>query len=229
MNPNPTAGRLAAIVTGGVLASLALVVLVAGAAFTWLEHRKDADGYYMTSSERFATPTHALATESLEIDDDVPGSVSGTVRFDVRPNGEQPVFVGIARSRDVERYLADAPHATLTDVQTDPFAADYRTTARGSATPAPPATRDLWVASRQGTGEQRLTWDVQDGDWSVVVMNADGSANVDADVAAGADLPIVGALATGSLIGGLVLLAGGGALLAGGLRTPRRRRAALAA
>lgn len=182
----------------------------------------------MTSSERFATPTHALATESLDIDDDLPGQVSGTVRFDVRGDGEEPVFVGIARSRDVDAYLADTAHATLTDVEVSPFAADYRTRP-GTATPAAPATRDIWVASQTGTGEQRLTWDVEDGDWSVVVMNADGSADVAADVAVGSDLPIVGTVATVSLIAGFGLLAGGGALIAGGMLRPRRRVLASAA
>lgn len=223
MTSNPSPGRLTAIIAGGVLASLALVVLAIGASAAWLDDRKDADGYYMTSSERFATPTHALATESLDIDDDIPGDVSGTVRFDVRGNGSEPVFVGIARSRDVDAYLAGAAHATLTDVEVDPFAADYRTTTGGGAAPAAPASRDIWVASRAGTGEQRLTWDVEGGDWSVVVMNADGSANVDADIAVGTDFPLVGTIATVSLISGIVLFFGGGALIAGGLLPPRRR------
>ena len=73
MNTNPTGGRLAAIITGGVLASIALLVLVTGAGFAWLDNRKDADGYYMTDSERFSTNTYALATENLDIDDDIPG------------------------------------------------------------------------------------------------------------------------------------------------------------
>ncbi|MDA0185296.1 hypothetical protein OJ997_33635 [Solirubrobacter phytolaccae] len=224
MNSNPTPGRIAAIVAGGVLASLAVVVLAVGAGFTWLEDRKDADGYYMTSAERFATPTYALATESLDIDDDVPGAVSGTVRFDVRGDAAKPVFVGIARTRDVDAYLADTAHATLTDVQVDPFAADYRSSP-GFAAPAAPATRDIWAASRTGTGQQRLEWDVQDGDWSVVVMNADGSARVDADVAVGTDLPIVGTLATVGLIAGVLLFAGGAGLIVGGLLPPRRSSA----
>jgi len=61
-------------------------------------------------------------------------------------------------------------------------------------------------------------------------MNADGSANVHADVAVGADLPIVGTVATALLIvGGLGVLTGT-ALIAGGfLVRPRRRGSLLAA
>jgi hypothetical protein len=224
MNSNPSAGRIAAIVTGGVLASLAVIALAVGAGFNWLDNRKDADGFHMTSSERFATSTHALATENLDIDDDVPGDVTGSVRFDVRSAHAQPVFVGVARSRDVEAYLAGSTHATLTDIGSDPFEAEYRT-APGTQSPAAPATQPIWAVSRTGTGEQHLDWDVQPGDWSVVVMNADGSADVAADVAVGADLPFVGTVATVSLIAGGVLLVGGLALIGGGLVTPRRRPA----
>src|SRR5690349_11455523 len=113
MTKHLTGGRLAAVITGGVLASIALVSLAVGAGFSWLDGRKDADGYYMTSSEHFSTSTYALATESLDVDDDVPGKLSGNVRLKVRPGGEKPVFVGIARSRDVQDYLAMSAHATL--------------------------------------------------------------------------------------------------------------------
>ena len=227
MNSNPTAGRLAAIVTGGVLASIAVVVLAIGAGFAWLDHEKNDDGYYMTSTERFATPTNALTTENLDIDDDLPGDVSGTVRFDVRGSSSKPVFVGVARSRDVDAYLSGTAHATLSDVKVDPFEAEYRT-APGTAAPAAPATRDIWAASASGTGAQRLDWDVEDGDWSVVVMNADGSPDVHTDVAVGSDVPIVDDIATVAIISGLVLFVGGAALITGGLLAPRRRSAALA-
>ncbi|MDA0168764.1 hypothetical protein OJ998_06665 [Solirubrobacter taibaiensis] len=230
MNSNPTGGRLAAIITGGVLASVALLVLVAGAGAAWLDSRKDADGYYMTDSERFSTTTHALASENLDINDDIPGAVSGTLRLDVQAGAGKPVFAGIARSRDVKRYLATSPHATLTDIDVDPFAADYRTSG-GTARPGAPAAQDIWVAKTQGTDPQRLTWHVDDGDWSVVVMNADGSANVEADVAAGTDLPIVGTIATILLVVGGAGALTGTALIAGGFLVgpSRSMRAASAA
>src|SRR5690349_20223952 len=74
MNKNLTGGRLAAIIAGGAIASLATLVLLVGAGFQWLEHEKDADGYYNTSSERFSTGTYALSSERLDIDDGVPGA-----------------------------------------------------------------------------------------------------------------------------------------------------------
>ena len=83
-----------------------------------------------------------------------------------------PVFVGIARTRDVRDYLRDVDHAVVKDINTHPFRADYRERAGGP--PAPPTSATSGTPRRTAP-LQTLTWDVRDGDWSVVVMNADGS------------------------------------------------------
>jgi len=226
-NPSPT--RLGAIITGGAIASIATLVLAGGAGLNWLEDRKDADGYYSTSAERFSTNTYALATENLDIDDGMPGSTTdyGKLRVKVRSDDAKPVFVGIARTRDVESYLDRSAHATLTDFDVDPFEAEYRTTG-GLVAPDAPGTQSIWAAEATGDATQTLTWDAEDGDWSVVVMNADGSAGVDTDISVGAEVPIVGDLATGLTVGGISGFGIGLALIAGGLIRPRRRPSVLA-
>ena len=69
---------------------------------------------------------------------------------------------------------------------------------------------------------QTVTWDVKHGDWSVVVMNADGSRGVDTGVSAGADFPILSALAWGGVGGGLVLLGVAALLIVAGTTAQRR-------
>jgi hypothetical protein len=120
----------------------------------------------------------------------------------------------------VTSYLARSSHATVTDVQTTPFRAEYRVH-RGEDEPARPGLQRFWVASAQGSGTQSLKWDVRDGNWSVVVMNADGSAGVDAGVSAGAKVPFLPAVGWGFLAGGVVLLVTAGAFVAAGVRAPR--------
>ena len=223
MNSNLTGGRLAAIIAGGAIASLATLVLLAGAGFQWLDNQRDADGFYTTSSERFHTGTYALTSENLNIDDGVPGVKT---RLKVRSDDGKPVFVGIAPTDAVETYLVQSAHATVTDIDSSPFDADY-TTVPGAARPAAPGTQSFWTAHAQGTGEQTLTWDVDQGDWSLVVMNADGSPGVHTDISAGADLRFVGAVATGLIVGGLGGLTLGAGLLAFGLIRPQRRQTLL--
>ncbi len=216
-------GRLAAVIAGGSLALVGMLLALAGAGLLWADSHKDRDGYFNTGTERFATDTYAVTSDDLDIDGIPAGDhVYGKVRLKVRDDAGAPVFVGIAPTRDVDAYLAGSAHATLTDVDFSPFDPDYSVTA-GERSPARPGSQPIWAASVEGAGTQTLNWDVKDGHWSIVVMNADGSKGVHAGVNAGARIPLIGDLALAASIAALVLLLGGGALLAGGLIRPRPR------
>ncbi len=219
-----TAARVVALVTGGLVGLVAFALLAGGGVALWADGEKDRDGYLATASDPYATSTYALASESLDIDVDGAGRVLdatdyGNVRLRVAPHGDKPVFVGIARTSDVSAYLRGSAHATVTDVDTSPFRAEIQTST-GDRRPAPPAQRDMWAASAHGAGTQTLDWEVQDGRWSIVVMNADASPGVRAGVSAGAELPFLSAIGWGAIGGGAILLVAAGALLVVGIRTP---------
>ena len=76
----------------------------------------------------------------------------------------------------------------------------------------------------QATGtDATLTWDLQGGDWTVVLMRADGTRGVSADVSTGAELPVVNAvIAVLFVLAGLTLLAGA-LLIAVPVRNASRR------
>jgi hypothetical protein len=228
-DPHPPARRSRAariaVLAGGTIALVAAGVMLAGGALLWGDAQKDDQGYFATGSDRFATQTAALATENLDVNLDAPGWLVGAdrlgkVRLEVDSRADKPVFVGIAPTHEVERYLRDTAHATVTDVSYSPFRADYRTLG-GERRATRPAVQPIWAASAQGSGTQTLTWDVEHGSWSVVVMNADASAGVDVGVSAGANVPVLSTLAWGALGGGSILLAAAGALVFVGVRRPR--------
>jgi hypothetical protein len=195
--------RLPAVIAvlTGVLAAL---LLAAGTGALYAEHQKD-DGWFTTADERFSTDTRALATERLDMDlDGFDAGLAGKARLQVASAGGGPVFAGIAPTHDVERYLAGTGHATLKHLDTSPFRATTETVS-GDRAPADPATQDIWSASTSGTGTQSLEWDIEDGDWSAVVMTADGSPGVDVRASAGADASFLQPLGLG-LLGGAVLM-----------------------
>jgi hypothetical protein len=220
-----TGARVSLLVGAGVASLLAVGALGLGGLAFWGDSQKDESGYVSTGSERFETSTHALATESLDVDlDGAEGLIDATgfgdIRLDVAPQTDKPVFVGIARTDDLSAYLADVSHTTLTDLDYEPFEASYNPK-EGQRSPAEPGGERIWAASTQGAAPQTLTWEVEDGDWSIVVMNADGSPGVEADVSAGAKLPFLTALGWSALGGGALLLLAAVALAVLGIRPPR--------
>jgi hypothetical protein len=227
MHSSNRGARVAAFIAAGALALFSFGLLAAGGGLLWADGQKDAQGYISSDAERFATGTRAITTDNLDLDLDGVDVIAdredyGDVRLEVGGDGDTPVFVGIARTGDVDAYLRGVDHAVVEDIDTLPFRADYREHA-GDAVPAAPAKQRFWDASVQGTGTQTLTWDVRDGDWSVVVMNADGSPGVRADVSAGAKIGFLDEAGWVLLGMGGVALAGAAAFAFFGGRPPRPR------
>ena len=218
-------GRSIALIVTGTLASLIAVGLLAGGGLAlWGNAQKDSDGYLSTDTHRFEAGTRALATENMDIDLDGADWVMdtgdlGKVRLQVESRDAKPVFVGIARSSKVDDYLAGVSHSTVTDIDTWPFGAEYEDHA-GHRRPVAPADSQIWDASQQGSGKQTLNWEIRDGDWSVVVMNADGARGVDADISTGAKVPFLNELGWSAVGSGSFALLAAVALLVAGFRRP---------
>jgi hypothetical protein len=220
--------RIAATIAASVAALLSLGLLAAGGVLLWGESKKDDQGYLTTHTERFHSDSYALATGNLDLDLDGLDTVLdrdtyGKIRL--RVESATPAFVGIARTQDVTRYLRDTAHTIVTDVSYPDFDADYDPQP-GARRPAAPATQDFWAASADGPGRQTLTWDVEDGDWSIVVMNADASRGVDARISAGAEAPLMAPLGWGMTIAGLLMLAFAAGATVVAVRVPRRQAVA---
>lgn len=202
-------GRIIAVVAGSVLLLASGGLIASGIAAAVADQgMRDEAGFITSDPETFTTPTYALTTQNLEfhVADGatwVPASLLGDARITATAPAGSEVFIGIAPTAQVQGYLADVPHSVLVD-RTD-GEPTYRTTT-GVAEPTAPADLDLWTVSATGPGEQPLTWAPQDGDWTIVLMNADATRAVTADVTVGGELPALGAAVA-------VLLAVGGTLL----------------
>jgi Domain of unknown function (DUF4389) len=214
-----TAGHVLLLVFGSIAALTAAGLLAAGGAVVVVDQtQRGGDGYLMSPTKTFSTGAYALVSERIDTGLDGPDwlyrNFLGTVQL--RSESTMPLFVGIARASDVEGYLGNVRRAEVTDLGADP--AEYRLRP-GAATPVQPAAQGFWAASTRGAGEHVLRWDVQDGSWRVVVMNTDGSPDVDADLSIGAELPNLVWIGVGILGGGALLLALGGALIYLGARS----------
>jgi hypothetical protein len=215
-NRRATGARVAATVA----AVFALGLLATGGLLLWSDSQSDGDGYFNTDRERFAASTYALATDDIDLDGGgwmMDRDGLGRIRIEAQPRTDTPLFLGIARARDVSAYLEGTLYTSVTDFSTDPFRVDYRDRG-GDRRPAPPADQRFWAASAHGSGPQALTWDIQDGDWSVVVMNADASRHVAATIRAGTKVPFLATAGWISIGAGLVLLTAAGVLVLAAVR-----------
>jgi hypothetical protein len=80
-------------------------------------------------------------------------------------SGDQPVFIGVGRARDVEAYLAQAARAQVTGIQDGRLAVAVR---GGEASLPDPAGVDVWAVSAAGRGTAALVWPDAPGQWRVV-------------------------------------------------------------
>jgi len=226
--PVPRTGRIVA----GTVAALVAAVLIAAAAFAlYGDSKKGDDGYLSTGTERFTTATHALESERIDVGIDGKSWIAGVedlgdARLKVAGAGGEPVFAGIGHKRDIDRYLREVSHTVLRDIDSSPFSARHvEIDPAHPRAPGPPAGQGFWAASTVGSGPQTLHWTPDVGDWAVVVMNADGSPGVAADVSAGAEIAFLEPLGWSLLGAGVLLLTVGVGLIGRELR-PRRRSAA---
>jgi hypothetical protein len=218
----------AALVGAAVTGLIAFALFLAGGVLLWANgHYKDADGYLSTGSQRFDSREYAITTPKLEVGAGAPGFLIkadryGELRLQTMAKGGKPLFVGVARTAAVDRWLNGTSFSEVSDIDTAPFRASY-VQRHGTRKPGPPSAQRFWAA----TGDHVLHWDVRSGDWSIVVMNADGSRGVAAAVSAGAKVPYIAELAYGTLGVGLLFVLATAALTAYGTR-PVARKLALA-
>ena len=207
--PGWTPGRTISVVLGALLALVALGVTVGGGALLVADRTMRHDGYVTVLDRPVGTAGYAVAATALDIQtmaggNDIADRVLGRMRVQVTRQGSGPdLFVGIAPSADVERYLSGV--ARTVPGRTASLDRDIA----GAAPSTPPTAVDTWVASTSGSPGTELTWSPRNGDWGMVLMNADGSAALRANVVAGAELPWLGTAGAVLLVVGLLVLAAG--------------------
>ncbi len=207
----------------------------------------DADGYVVSEPATFERPSAAIviaepppggerlvvlggglrcraaatdpALDHAIVSEDVLFRVQGVTR------APGALFLGVAPAAAADEYLAGVAHDAVTEVEFgDGDCEQVRnvvyTSYEGTSLPAAPGAEAIWQASVEGTGLVTLDFTLpREGDWAVVVMNADGSPGVTADLALGAKVSNVTVIALSQVVSGVcALLAGGLVVIASVLR-----------
>jgi hypothetical protein len=164
----------------------ALLLALAGAVALAANALRDGDGYFNSPTETFTSSGYAIALKSVDISDAPQWALNGgldSVR--VKAHSDGPLFIGIASADDLDRYLRTTEHDDVSYLNYHPFQVDYDHS-DGTAPPTDPTQQTFWVKSTSGVGNVALTWKPRPGNWRALLMNADGSRSVTAELQFGA-------------------------------------------
>ncbi|MGY2002695.1 DUF4389 domain-containing protein [Blastococcus sp. SYSU DS1024] len=192
------AGRIVTLVVGAMLLATSTGFIGGGGTLLWADQTQREDGWVISpdadlDSARYAVTTDGILLEGHGLDWAV-DELLGTARIAVTPAGPgEELFMGLGRTAEVSRYLDGVGRSELDDVAIrqngDADVLRGLTDVAGGPPATPPGEADVWTVSVTGSGTQVLDWRPTEGDWTVVVMRADGAAGIDAEVRAGATLP----------------------------------------
>ncbi len=216
----------------GVLLTLMGALSVAAGIFVLVVDRlySDPSGFFSTSTQTVGSNGFALTAP------DINGQLAGRwqrwglthAQTTIRVTGSSrlpiPVFIGVGSTAQVSKYVSGAARDRVTSIDLRAGSVEYDHV-DGTTLPGPPSRQDIWVAEVTGIGSQTLEWELQEGDWALLIMNGDASAPVAVDMELSARFGIIEPLIIGLIAGGVVLLATGITLsVVGARRGPRRGR-----
>ncbi len=216
-------GRIVLLVIGVILVLTSCGLIIGGGVILTIENAfKDSQGFYSTSKTELEAKSAAIVTgtASFEMGTVRPNS-PGLVTLKIEAgnlNPDKPIFIGIARTSAINSYLDGISYSEISD------AGDHRNplllrTYKGADSAPAPVSQGFWVAAVNGTGTQTLEWEIMSGRYSAVLMNADGSSPVEAEVSLGIKIPgVVKAIGIGLLVSGIILFLGSGVMLFFGVK-----------
>jgi hypothetical protein len=204
-----TAGRIIAVITGSLVLFFSLGVLGAGALLIWTDQTQRTDGYMPISQGTYSTAGYALVSERIALHGgwEYLEPLLGEVRIRVvSTDAVKPVFIGITKAPLAAHLLASTAYTMISR-------SGLTVSHQGHVAPGAPGATRIWTVQATGAGTRALSWTPDTGDWTVVVMNADGSAGLTAHANVGISAPMLLPAAVEMLVSGILLGAFAAALI----------------
>ena len=202
--------RKVLLIVFGILSALVALALVAGGIL--LISIVGSDGWIRSGDNRVQTATYAFLSQPHELaeeGEDV--NFFGDRELELSAESRDPdeeIFIGVGPTDAVEEFLDGVDVDVVVDVDYPPLTFDTQRV-DGSHRPRLPERQEFWTDSIAGPGKQTLDFDLPDGSFRVVMMNASGTQGVDVDASLGVRAPFVkeaGIIMV--VVGGFFLLVG---------------------
>lgn len=182
----------------------------------------DDNGFLVSDPAEIDVSGYAIVLEDMEFDIDPVawrwfqrrGGLLSLKIVSESNNPTKEIFIGVAREQDVQSYIQDMEYQRVVDTDFDLEDYDFTLSDsdfvihQGGAPSAPPLVHSYWVAQGVDSDLQEVIWEPQAGSYYVVIMNADGSEGIAADIQVGARIPFFGnlgniLLTAGVFVGGI--------------------------
>lgn len=168
----------------------------------------DEDGFITSDPAEIDVSGYAIVLEDMDFDMDPIAwrwfqNRGGLLTLKVVTESNNPskeIFIGIAQENDVATYLEDVEYQRVIDANFELDNYDLTLSDNdfilhpGGAPTAPPTVHSYWVAHASSVDLQELQWEPQAGNYYAIIMNADGSEGIQADVQIGAKVPFFGSI-----------------------------------
>lgn len=231
------AGKIVLLVFGVIILLISLVPLLGGGGLMWAEKAlRDSEGFYTTPAIQLEKDSHAIVTEPANIDFGGDWEwlswlgrrePSDFLSIKIEGSSNDPkkqIFLGVAEVQDLEAYLEDVEYDEVSDFRIRRASLGY-TNHPGTQEPEDPTNQEFWTASVHGEGTQTLEWGIEEGTYSLALMNEDGSRGLDLAASVGVKVPpVLGGIGVALLIVGLVLLGVAILMIYLAVRRPRTTR-----
>jgi hypothetical protein len=208
-----TAGRVVALVLGILLMLTGGAIGLGGGVLLAVNGARDDDGYATSRDLTLTSGTAAVVSSEVTVNGagfrELRWGDFGAVRVTATGTNQSPVFIGVARSADVEQWLSGKAYDEVTRAWSRGDTPKYRRINDSAPVPiGAPADQTFWLSQASGSGTVQLDWDPlgKDGRFVLVLANADGSQAVAARTHVGIKVPGLVPLGSGLLIAAGVLL-----------------------
>ncbi len=208
-------GKIFSVTVSVIVLLIGLGLIAGGGALLWSNtFLRDSEGYYSTRTINIERDSYGVTTYPARIElgpawlFDWPQLVK--VKINARSNNSSAVFIGVAEEDDLDNYLDGVAYDEIRELDINrpfrPPRIEYREFSGGGLDTLP-VDVGFWSSSTAGEGTQVLEWGIEEGRYSLVLMNQDGSRGIDIDGKIGVKVPITGGIGIGLFIAGFVLIA----------------------
>lgn len=207
-------GKIVLVIVSVLILLIGLGLIAGGGALLWSNtFLRDAEGFYTTRTIDIERNSYGVTTYPAHIEFGpvwfFDWSNLVEVKLTATNNRVKKTFIGIAEERDLLGYFSDVAYDEIRELHVNnPFGRPRISYQEfpGEAPGEPPTEKDFWTASTVGGGTQVLRWGLEEGRYSLALMNHDASRGLDIDGEIGVKVPMVKGIGIGLVAGGLVFI-----------------------